>query len=74
MPVIGPKDKDTAKGLLDAATALGHPASAVRSVLLGFDVPQDVADRFHGDSEPPPEPAPKPRKRTPRKKPSTTTP
>jgi len=53
MTFIGPKNKELASKLLDAARVVDAPASSVKSVLNGFEVPQEVADAFDEMEKPP---------------------
>lgn len=46
MTFIGPKNKEIAVRLLDAASKAGLPSSAVKTVNGGFEVPEEVVEIF----------------------------
>lgn len=48
MADYGPRSRANARLLLDAAKALGYPASVVKTSRAGYSVPQDVLDAALG--------------------------
>jgi hypothetical protein len=44
--IVGRGDRDTAVALLKAADDTGHPVESVRTVMDGFVVPAEVADKY----------------------------
>ena len=53
---VGPKTKDVAMGLLDAAKSLGLDVRVVKTDSNGFLVPREVADVFNNAEDSTPEP------------------